>query len=161
VAPGTTTNTSGSRVVAVNVLDGILSDAQLRLLINAIEQRTKADVLTAPKVTTLSGRQAHMGVADANNGESLDVIVEVGPDGFALQTAAVASIKRGAQTWEFSASHKIWDGQTLVFSGVMTNQAAGVRKEMMVLVTAVIIDAAGNRVHTEDDLSKHEGIPDQ
>ncbi|HEV7928389.1 MAG TPA: hypothetical protein VGR14_23755 [Verrucomicrobiae bacterium] len=160
-APGTTTNTSASRVVAATTLNGILSDPQFRLLLNAIEQRTGADILTAPKVTTESGRQAHIGVADANNGVSLDVIVEVGPDGFAIQTAAVASIKRGAQTWEFSASHKVWDGQTLVFSGEMTNQAAGVRKEMMVLVTPIIIDAAGNRVHTEDDLSKREGIPDQ
>jgi|GEM_PF-755816 len=158
---GTTTNTSTSRVVAATTLNGILSDPEFRLLLNAIEHSTGADILAAPKVTTLSGRQAHLGVPDANNGVGLDVIVEVGPDGFALQTAVVASIKRGAQTWEFSASHKIWDGQTLVFSGVMTNQPAGVRKEMMVFVTPTIIDPAGNRVHTEDDLSKRTGIPDQ
>jgi beta-lactamase regulating signal transducer with metallopeptidase domain len=159
VPPGTTPDTSASVVVTATALNGILSDAEFRTLITAIEKSTGADILSAPKVTTESGRQAHFGVADGNNSVGLDVIVEVGPDGFSIQTAAIASIKRGAQTWQFSASHKVWDGQTLVFSGVMTNQAPGVRKEMMVLVTPRIIDPAGNPVHTDEDISKRPGRP--
>ncbi len=161
LAPATKPSTPGSVVVTATALKGILSDVQFRLLLNAIEHSTSADILAAPKVTTESGRQAHLGVAAGNNGVGLDVIVEVGPDGFAIQTAAIASIKRGAQTLQFRASNRSWDGQTLVFSGVMTNQAPGAQKEMLVFVTPTIIDPAGNRVHTEDDVAKRTGIPDQ
>jgi general secretion pathway protein D len=41
-----------------------MTDPQFRVAINAIEQRTGSDLLSAPKVTTESGRQAHMAAQD-------------------------------------------------------------------------------------------------
>jgi len=133
---------------------GIMSDAEFRKTINVIEQSTGADILTAPKVTTESGRQAHIGVSDGDKGLSLDVVPEVGPDGFSIQTTAIPSIKTGDQTWQCSASHKIWDGQTLVIVGETTNQPPGEKRVRMVFVTPRIIDPAGNLVHTGDELQE-------
>jgi general secretion pathway protein D len=41
-----------------------MTDPQFRVAINAIEQRTGSDLLAAPKVTTESGRQAHLAAQD-------------------------------------------------------------------------------------------------
>jgi type II secretory pathway component GspD/PulD (secretin)/tetratricopeptide (TPR) repeat protein len=45
---------------AVATLTGILTDPQFRLVIRALEQRQGVDVLVAPKITTLSSRQAQI-----------------------------------------------------------------------------------------------------
>jgi general secretion pathway protein D len=44
----------------VATFTGILTDPQFRVVIRALEQRDGTDLLSAPKITTLSGRQAHM-----------------------------------------------------------------------------------------------------
>jgi general secretion pathway protein D len=43
---------------------GILTEAQAKVVLRALEQRAGTDVLSAPKVTTLSGRQAQIQVVD-------------------------------------------------------------------------------------------------
>ncbi len=43
---------------------GILTEPQFRVFINALEQREGADLLVAPKVVTLSGRQAQITITD-------------------------------------------------------------------------------------------------
>lgn len=49
---------------AVATLTGILTDPQFRIVIRALEQRAGSDILAAPKLTTLSGRQAQISVLD-------------------------------------------------------------------------------------------------
>jgi type II secretory pathway component GspD/PulD (secretin) len=58
--------TSGLRnsAPAIGTLTGILTDPQFRLVIKALEQRQGVDLLSAPKVTTLSARQAEIKVVD-------------------------------------------------------------------------------------------------
>ena len=58
-----TVGQSGS-LPTVGTLTGIMTDPQFRVAINAIEQRTGNDLLSAPKVTTLSGRQTHIAAQD-------------------------------------------------------------------------------------------------
>jgi beta-lactamase regulating signal transducer with metallopeptidase domain len=140
---------------------GIMTDPQFRVAINAIEQRTGEDILTAPKVTTESGRKAHLGVLDGNEGVALDVMAEVGPDGFSIATTAAPTIKMGHQTWQRSASLKLWDGQTMMLGGMTTNQPPKAGRMRMVFITPRIIDPAGNPVHTDSELSERPGIPDQ
>lgn len=55
---------NNNNVPAIGTITGILTDPQFRVVIRAIEQRSGADLLSAPKVTTLSGRQAHISVLD-------------------------------------------------------------------------------------------------
>ena len=59
-------NTFGQQtpVPTVATISGILTDPQFRAVIHALEQRSGADVLSAPKVTTESGRQAQIEVLD-------------------------------------------------------------------------------------------------
>ncbi len=54
-----------SAIPTVASLTGILTDPQFKLVIKAMEQRDGVDLLSAPKVTTLSGRQAQVSVVDA------------------------------------------------------------------------------------------------
>jgi general secretion pathway protein D len=66
IQPSGTDNvlTSGLRSLnnapAVATFTGILTDPQFRVVIKALEQRDGADLLSAPKVTTLSGRQTQI-----------------------------------------------------------------------------------------------------
>lgn len=55
---------NNNTIPTVGTITGILTDPQFRVVIRAIEQRSGADLLSAPKVTTLSGRQAHISVLD-------------------------------------------------------------------------------------------------
>jgi hypothetical protein len=45
----------------------VLTEPQFRVAINAIENKEGVDLLTAPQVTTLSGRQARLSVENARN----------------------------------------------------------------------------------------------
>ena len=49
---------------AIGTITGILTDPQFRVVIRALEQRDGTDVLAAPKVITVSGRQAQIQVTD-------------------------------------------------------------------------------------------------
>ncbi|OQB91560.1 MAG: Type II secretion system protein D precursor [Verrucomicrobia bacterium ADurb.Bin118] len=49
---------------ALATFTGILTDPQFRMVIKALEQRDGAELLTAPEVTTLSGRQAQVQMVD-------------------------------------------------------------------------------------------------
>lgn len=47
----------------IGSITGILTDPQFQVIIKALSQKTSADVLSAPKVTTISGAQAQIRVA--------------------------------------------------------------------------------------------------
>jgi len=130
---------------------GIITAAQLRSTLTEIEQHTKSDILTAPKVTTESGRQAHLGSESGVQGVTLDVLADVKLDGYTIQITALPTIKTGKETWQSFASRQVVDGDTMVIGEVMTNEPSGPRKARVVFVTPIIIDPAGNRVHPDDD----------
>jgi len=54
-------------IPTVGTITGIMTDPQFRVVINALEQRSGTDVLSAPKVTTVSGRQAQIQVIELQN----------------------------------------------------------------------------------------------
>jgi type II secretory pathway component GspD/PulD (secretin)/tetratricopeptide (TPR) repeat protein len=49
---------------AVATMTGILTDPQFRMVVRALEQRGASDLLSAPEITTMSGRQAQIKVVD-------------------------------------------------------------------------------------------------
>lgn len=246
--------TSGLRnnFPAVGTVTGILTDPQFRLVIRALEQRSGVDVMSAPRVTTLSGRQAQIAVtvnrqilanvnatasqttavtattvgtgAQAANpvpllqptpisfptGPTLDVIPYVSADGYTIQMTLIPSIidfvgygnpdipdaarfeaSIQAQAGQvrspvplprflvrqIATSATVWDGQTIVLGGLISDdvrrqrdkvpvlgdipvlgrlfrsESSGTsKKNLVVFVTPTIIDPAGNRVHSEDNL---------
>ncbi|HEV8544155.1 MAG TPA: hypothetical protein VGR78_17330 [Verrucomicrobiae bacterium] len=68
--------TGNPGIPAVGTISGILTQPQFRLVIRALEQRQGVDLLSAPKITTLSGRQARIDTED-----TLTIIVGLGVTG--------------------------------------------------------------------------------
>lgn len=58
------TEIGGTAIPTLATLTGIMTDPQFRVVIRALEQRGGVDVLSAPKVTTVSGRQAQIQIID-------------------------------------------------------------------------------------------------
>jgi type II secretory pathway component GspD/PulD (secretin) len=196
-------------------LTGILTDAQYRVALRALEQRSHADVLSAPKVTTLSGRPAQVSVVDlhtmviglktvkgadgssTNNVETqaipcgpvLDVIPHVSADGYSIQLTLIATVNEFmgyekpneklqkaisktqiplpiVRTRQATTVATVYDGQTVILGGMLTpaeekprKNSKAQRKNLLVFVTARLIDPAGNPVHTADEIPK--AIPAQ
>lgn len=242
-------------------LTGILTDPQFRMVINALEQRAGVDVLSAPRVTTLSGRQAQVqvvdmptivtglnltqtaaggqgqgggfgntssGVASAANfdtqslpfGPVLDVLPYVSADGFSIQMTliptfteflgyddpgpfipqaqsvggstvgvpltAVLPLPR-MRTRQVVTSAIVWDGQTIMLGGLISEDVRNVKdkvpvlgdlpllgrlfrseskstskKNLIIFVTPTLVDPAGNRVHTDEELPfAKDSVPGQ
>lgn len=118
VFPDSQTNllTSGVRQPAsqpVQSVTGILNEEQFRFIIRALEQRGKTDLLSAPEITTLSGRQAQIKVVDlwtnqfpvtnstaqkrdaepVELGVTIDVIPYVEPDGVTIQMTVLPTVR--------------------------------------------------------------------
>ena len=55
---------NGNSIPALATYTGILTDPQFRVVIRAMEQRQGVDLLSAPKITTLSSRQAQIKAVD-------------------------------------------------------------------------------------------------
>jgi general secretion pathway protein D len=203
----------------------ILTDAQFRVAFKAIEQREGTDILAAPGITTLSGRQAHVSISETTDGiikadpgtnaaatsltnamietgPEMDVIPTVTADGFTIhlilnaswreflgydksaqdlsQSNGVSGLQGGAvthpavplahfRTFSATTAVNVWDGQTVVLGGTIQDSAASQNqstnsqgKNMLVFVTATIIDPAGNRVHREEEMPFAKGsVPNQ
>ena len=65
-----------AQITPVATLSGILTDPQFRLVIRALEERQGVDLVSAPKITTVSGRQARIAVE-----ETQTIIVGLGVQG--------------------------------------------------------------------------------
>jgi len=63
------------RIASTGTITGILTDPQFRRVVKALEQQPGTDVLSAPKVTTVSGRQAQISVTDLRT-----VVADINPD---------------------------------------------------------------------------------
>ncbi|MDB6024274.1 MAG: Regulatory sensor-transducer, BlaR1/MecR1 family [Verrucomicrobiales bacterium] len=96
---------------------GVLTEAQMRVVVRALETRTGVDLITMPRVTTLSGRQAQISSLDSTTvvtgvqlvtnsdgtitpgivtmnlpfGPVMDFIPDVSDDGFSIRLTAMAT----------------------------------------------------------------------
>ncbi|MBE0543915.1 MAG: hypothetical protein IH623_21440 [Verrucomicrobia bacterium] len=86
----------------------VLTNPQFRTVRHALEQREGVNLISSPEVTTLSGRQAQIQVADMRTvvsstngvmqtntvpcGSVLDVLPTLGPDGYTIQITAIPSV---------------------------------------------------------------------
>ena len=57
-------NQNNNPALPIATISGILTDPQFRVVIKALETRVGTDLLSAPRVTTLSGRQAQITIED-------------------------------------------------------------------------------------------------
>lgn len=86
-------NQEGSTIPAVLSFTGILTDPQFKVVIRALEQRGGVDILSAPKVTTVSGRQAQVQVLEL---QQIVVALNVGAFGGGTTTTGGTVTTGGA-----------------------------------------------------------------
>ena len=237
---------NGLNAPAIATVTGILTDPQFRGTIDALQQRDGTDVLTAPEVTTESGRQAQMQAVDIQQivtssglgfgstgapqpaparwspaprrpafspgtttlsfGPTLDIIAYVSADEFSVQMTLIPSVtdfigydnpgqfvpqasvpSGGTITSVLPLPHfrlrqvvtsvTVWDAQTVVIGGLMTDSVSNTKdevpllgdiplvgrffrsdssqkakKNLMIFVTPTIINPDGTRYHSDDEM---------
>ena len=147
---------------------GLLADEEHRALLAALRSEPGTKFLAKPNVITLSGRQAQIQVADlvpvvdraANKtnmvpiGPTFDVIPYVTADDKGIDLTMIASLSQldgptddpqhppVINTRSMTTSAITRSGQTLVLAGASGSGAH--RRELLVFVTATIVDPAGN-----------------
>jgi general secretion pathway protein D len=237
VSPRTASNTN----LSAPIFTGILTPPEFRVIVRAMEQRKGVDLLSAPRVTTLSGRPAQikdvelryiaMWLTNSQNrfqpiaepieiGPVLDVVPYVAADGYTIQMTMIPTVREflgyyvdaskkfpatflpgveqppesdakaaeqfsGATPFtsatplpifrlrQVRASAVVWDGQTVVLGpgsveveDKSQHDAKGaarkIRKHLLVFVTPTIVDPAGNRVHSDEELPfRQNAVPPQ
>ncbi len=229
----------------VATIQGILTNPRFQLVIQALSQKTSTDVLSAPKITTISGAQAQVRVVQefiyptefqqaqvvaAGGGNSgggavgvtpsipsafktrevgvlLNVTPTVGADGYTINLTLIPEVSQFLgfinyggpisvaagnnvittfndikqplfSSENLTTSIVIWDGQTVVLGGLITENVQKVddkvpflgdipmigrlfrskitqrqKENLLIFVTARLIDPAGNPIHREDTAS--------
>jgi hypothetical protein len=124
----------------------ILSEAQKKSLMDSLE-KLGVDVLSGPKVVTLSGRSAELGIGDPDQaGLMLEVLPEeVAPGQLALEFRAGYREPPPAETRLVDkARARLLDGQTVVLHQPARDPSDNSRS-LLVLISPVLIDPAGRR----------------
>jgi hypothetical protein len=98
-----------------------------------------AETLGEPEVTTTSGRQTRMRAGSS----SVDLFPTVLADGYTVKVKVLVSAPE-----TLTAQANIWDNQTLLLG----SQNSDGKNQMLVFITATMIDPAGNRIHTDEEL---------
>ena len=133
---------------------GILTVPQAQEILASLGKAQGVTVLAAPKITTISQRQARISIEP---GPMLDIIPSVREDGTSIKLTVLVQIppdaKRKFPAINASAKRVLWDGQTLVLLN------ADARRTVIVFVTPTLIDAKGYRVH--EPQADDETIPAQ
>ena len=78
---------NSATIPTVGTLTGILTEPQFRVAIQAIENRSGVDLLSAPNVTTISGRQARISME-----ETRTIIVGLQVQGLGNAGGGVAAV---------------------------------------------------------------------
>jgi type II secretory pathway component GspD/PulD (secretin) len=235
----------GTQSVAPFLMTGILTEPQSRVVLNALEQRSGSELLAAPQVITLSGRQAQFKISELHSvvwginpraltppgltnaaeasgslylvksvetGPMLDVNPTVLEDGCTIHLPVIVSLSeflgyeenptnrvavyvKGKRKWitpprprtqqhQMTATVNLYDGQTVVLGGLVSEQVSVVKdkvaglgdlplvgklftsenkttqkRDLLVFVTASLVDPAGNLVHKAEQLPS--GVPPQ
>ncbi len=234
LALGDGTATPSGDLAGILSISSILTNPELSFILHALEQRSGANLLSAPKVTTKSGANAEIkvvreiiyptefesstqnagGTQTANTavvvtptafetrdtGVILNVTPVVGPDGYTIDLAMMPQVVElsdwinygstvmgpGGEPQQINmpqpvfhsrsiaTSISIWDGQTVVMGGLITeNQGTtedkipflgdipligfffkskttkSVKRNLLIFVSANLVDPAGNKINKE------------
>jgi type II secretory pathway component GspD/PulD (secretin)/beta-lactamase regulating signal transducer with metallopeptidase domain len=117
----------------------IITADKMKSLMHQLESASGVKTLAEPESVVTTGRQVQM----RSTNSTVDLAPLLLEDGYTLNLLTIVN-KPETRT----ARVNIWDGQTLalVFPG------PDGKKRLVVFVTSWIIDPAGNRVHSDDEL---------
>ena len=144
--------------IPVRGASSVLTESQFRVVLRSLEQSEGVDLLEAPRITTLSGRQTSISLADprTTDGASeetgvpvLDFLATAVGDGMTINLTVLG--KTGI----------VWDGQTMVVSKIIgsASSRSASRDHLILFATPTIIDPAGNRLHTDEEIAAKLGTP--
>ena len=131
----------------------ILTPNEFENLLDKLKKTSGVDVVSAPKVTTLTGRPASVSVAtgpetgNRRAGVSVYCVATIQPNSRLINVSALFwpfSDQRDFAKATATANTSIEDGATVMFASPVSGG-----KRHVVLTTVTEIDAAGNRVHKE------------
>jgi RNA polymerase sigma factor (sigma-70 family) len=158
VIPSALGGMKDSKTTAVT---GILGPSQFGDILKLLEQREGVELLTESSVTTLSGRQCQMrtgddsapGQADAP-GAIVDLVPNLSADGFTIHLKAIITAPE-----PLDGEVNMYDHQTLILSAAEKSKP---ESQLIVFLTATLIDPTGNCVHGDDQLPfAQNGAPPQ
>lgn len=231
------TTTPGGNMAGIMSISSILTNPEVTMVLHALEQKSGANLLSAPKVTTKSGANAEIKVVSEliypteftlvtpaasgstqgsqtpmsfvqpgafqtrDTGVILNVTPTVGPDGFSIDLVMLPQVceltdwlnygtkypnPSGTGTYDLNmpqpifksrnitTSITIWDGQTVVMGGLITEKQSTTldkipflgdipllgylfqsktsnsqKFNLLIFVTANLVDPAGNKINKD------------
>lgn len=144
---------------------GILTESETSTLLSQFKELSNADLLSAPRVTTLAGRQARVSIEP---GPEVDLIPYFDPEKYLITIHAILRTPYGeepASEVELDFSGVLYDGQTLVTSRFVSNppqkrsflqrifgrgKQAETKDQLILMVTPIMTDSKGFRVYPRD-----------
>ena len=102
-------------------------------------QPAEVTALAEPEAETTSGRQVQM----RSDNSTVDLHPWLLSDGYTFNLDATVS-----KPETMNALANVWDGQTLALVSPKSNGT----NRLIVFITATVVDPAGNRVHSDDEL---------
>jgi hypothetical protein len=130
---GTVVDTKGKNIVE------IMSSAQTSLLLRGL-RASGSMTLSQPEVVTLIGRQTQMSSGDT----IIDLVSTLFDDGYTLKMTVIVSAPEN-----LLANVNTWDDQTIVLAPNNSNDG---KTRLLVFVTSTLVDSAGNRIHSKNEL---------
>ena len=125
-------------------ITGVLTDPNFHVVLHALELRPGFKTLAEPEVVTSNGRQTQIReTAQTGAGAIVNLVPNLLSDGYTINLKAMVTAPVS-----LSAQVNMHDGQTVVLSKAEKSSD----KQLIVLVTATIVDPVGNRVHSADNL---------
>jgi RNA polymerase sigma factor (sigma-70 family) len=142
-------------------LTAVLGPAQFQVICKALEQTEGVNLLTESSVLTLSARQCQINTGDnaapgqpSTSGPIVDLIPNLSADGFTINLKATVSAPE-----TLNGEVNLYDHQTLLLSTIEKTKPDS---QLIVLLTATLVDPVGNLVHADDELPfAQNGAPPQ
>ena len=137
-AAGVEEISNAGTAVDTNTVEIIAAD-KITSLLHQLESASGVEILAEPEVVTTTGRQTLM----RSDNSTLELVPRLLEDGYTLNLQTIVSKPETR-----IAQVNIWDGQTLA----LILPGSDRENRLAVLVTSWIVDPAGNRVHSDDEL---------
>jgi len=118
----------------------IMTAAKATPLLRKLESRSGMETLGEPEATTTSLRQVQMRAGNS----TMDLNAALLADDLTLNLTATVSAPE-----PLAAQANVWDNQTLILA---SNNPGADKTRLLVFITVTVVDPAGNRAHSDDDL---------
>jgi hypothetical protein len=118
----------------------IMTAAKATPLLQKLKSRGGMDILGDPEVMTASRRQVQM----RSGNSTVDLNAALLADDYTMNLTVTVNAPE-----TLAARANVWDNQTLILA---SNNPGADKTRLLVFITVTVVDPAGNRAHSDDDL---------